>query len=72
MKKRKYQVIAAIFMVLLMSFWASDFLGAEEERTFDAQTRGKMENALDKAMEKSRSRQLSRPSGPPAREPGLQ
>lgn len=55
MKKRKYQVIAAIFMVLLMSFWASDFLGAEEERTFDAQTRGKMENALDKAMEKSRS-----------------
>lgn len=55
MKKTKYQVIAAIFMVLLISFWASNFSGAEEEGKFDAKTREKMEKSLDKAMEKSRS-----------------
>lgn len=55
MKKTKYQVIAAIFMVLLISFWASNFSGAEVEGKFDAKTREKMEKSLDKAMEKSRS-----------------
>jgi len=42
-------------MVLLISFWASNFSGAEEEGKFDAKTREKMEKSLDKAMEKSRS-----------------
>jgi len=55
MKKKKHQVIAAIFMVSLMSFSSSDSFGAEGERKFDAPTREKMEKSLDKAMEESRS-----------------
>ena len=55
MKKRICQVIAAIFVVILMSFSAPGFLGAEEEKEFNAQTREKMEIALNKAMEGSHS-----------------
>ena len=55
MKIRKHFIIAAVIMGVMLPFFASEYLGAAEKKEFAAQTREKMERALAKAMEESRS-----------------
>lgn len=54
-RRREHWITSVITWAMLVSLLALSVSGSAREREFDKQTQEKMEKALDKAMEESRS-----------------